>query len=102
MTVRIRPLARRDLKRHFRYIHQFNPDAAWGFRTAAFATIKQIAPHPGMGHQMGFRRVAGVRSIVITNYPNYLVFWRERVDHVEIVRVLHGMQNLPRFIRRQH
>jgi plasmid stabilization system protein ParE len=49
---------------------------------------------------MGFRRVAGVRSLVITGYTNYLVFWREHVDYVEIVRILHGMQNLPRFFRR--
>jgi len=54
MIVRFRPLARRDLKRHFRYIHQFNPDAAWAFRAAAFTTIKQIARHPAIGHQMDF------------------------------------------------
>jgi hypothetical protein len=54
MTVRVRPLARRDLKRHFRYIHQFNPAAAWAFRAAALTTIKQIARYPGLGHQMGF------------------------------------------------
>lgn len=68
MTIRIRPLARRDLKRHFRYIHQFNSDAAWGFRTAVLATIKQIGRHPGIGHQMDFRRWAGIRSIVIKEY----------------------------------
>ena len=102
MTVRIRPLARRDLKRHFRYIHQFNPDAAWSFRDAALATFKQISRHPALGHQMGFRRVAGVRSIVIADYPNYVVFWREQPGHVEIVRILHGMQHLPRFFRRKH
>jgi plasmid stabilization system protein ParE len=54
---------------------------------------------PAAGSQRSFRRIAGIRSRPIKGFENYLIFDREKRNKVEIVRVLHGMRNLPQFFR---
>lgn len=50
-----------------------------------------------MGSQRGFRKLIGIRSRAITGFRRYLVFYHMRGDSVVILRVLHGMMDLPRF-----
>ena len=43
-----------------------------------------------------FPGLADVRMLVVPGYHNYLVFYRERNEAVQVIAVLHGKRDLPR------
>jgi plasmid stabilization system protein ParE len=62
MNYTIRPAARRDLVRYWKIIRAENPDAADRFLEVAEQMFAEIARQPDLlGHDLGFRRHAGVR-----------------------------------------
>jgi plasmid stabilization system protein ParE len=97
MNYIVKARVRLDLKRHWRYIARDNVDAADRLLSAAEQTFDFIAAHPGLGSQRSFRKVSGVRSRAIEGFGSYLVFYQPRGEQVVILRVLHGMRDLPRF-----
>ncbi|WP_395742778.1 type II toxin-antitoxin system RelE/ParE family toxin [Prosthecobacter sp.] len=96
-TVTFNPVAIADLDEVTNHISQHNPDAAANVRTAILETAQYLEAHAGIGIRPRFSapRFAGIRFIPANDYPNYLLFYREGMDDVEILRVLHGAQNLP-------
>ena len=100
MNYLVKARARLDLQNHWRYIARDNLPAADRLLDAAEETFKFIAETPGIGSQRSFRKLAGVRSRAVTGFRNYLVFYQTRGETVVIVRVLHGMRDLPRFFCR--
>lgn len=101
MNYRVRPAARRDIIRYWKIIKADNPDAAARFLDEAEKAMQQIATHPALlGHEMGFRRHAGVRSFRLPPpFERYLIFFRLHPRHVEFKRLLHGARNLSRLFR---
>jgi plasmid stabilization system protein ParE len=103
MNYRVRPAARRDITRYWRIIKADNPDAAARFLDDVEKAMEQIAKHPALlGHEMGFRRHAGVCSFRLAPpFDRYLIFFRLHPRHVEFKRQLHGTRNLPRLFPRR-
>jgi len=101
MTYLVKARARLDLKSHWRYIGRDSVQAADHLLEAAQETFELLAGNPGIGSQRSFRKLAGIRSHAVTGFPNYLVFYETRRESVVILRVLHGMRDLPRFFRRK-
>jgi toxin ParE1/3/4 len=97
MSYLVKARARLDLKGHWRYIARDNLSAADRLLSAAEETFKLIAESPEIGSQRSFRRMVGIRSRAVTGFRNYLVFYHMRGEKVVIVRVIHGMRDLPRF-----
>ena len=97
MNYIIKARVRLDLKKHWRYIARDNVDAADRLLNAAEETFAFIAVNPELGSQRSFRKLVGVRSRAIAGFGNYLVFYQLRGDQVVILRLLHGMRDLPRF-----
>jgi toxin ParE1/3/4 len=83
-------------------IHEFisaeDPDAADRVLDAILESFYLLARNPQIGPRRRFKVDKGLRSWVIPEFSNYLVFYRELTDEtgVEIVRVLHGARNLNR------
>jgi|CZKM01.1.fsa_nt_gi toxin ParE1/3/4 len=96
MSFIVKGRARLDLKGHWRYIARDNVKAADRLLQATEETFLLIAEHPALGSQRSFRRIVGVRSRAVTGFRNYLVFYQMRGERVVILRVLHGMRDLPR------
>jgi toxin ParE1/3/4 len=96
MTYIVKGRARLDLKGHWRYIARDNAEAADRLLRAAEETFLFIAEQPTLGSQRSFLNIAGVRSRAVTGLKNYLVFYQMRGESVAILRVLHGMRDLPR------
>lgn len=94
-----RPAFFRDVDLCSFRIARDNPDAARRLISAAEATCEQIRNHPKIGHQEGFRKHAGIRSWRVEGFEKYLIFYRVNTESVEILRLLHGSRNLPRFVR---
>jgi toxin ParE1/3/4 len=89
----------RDLDHCATYIAKDNPDAARRLIEAAESTCRMLLSQPEIGHQERFRKQHGIRSWRVRNFENYLIFYRINADSVEILRLLHGAQDLPRFFR---
>jgi plasmid stabilization system protein ParE len=89
-----------DLDRIWNWLalDQDAPEAANRVRAAIEASFTLVALHPGIG---SFRwkqhpSLTEVRMFVVPQFRNYLIFYREKPDAVEIVAVLHGKRDLPR------
>ena len=78
------------------YICADNPDAADRVQEAIFEGFDLLARNPALGRKREFRRRQNIRSWVVTEFTNYLIFYRELPDgsSVEILRVLHGARDL--------
>jgi toxin ParE1/3/4 len=72
-----------------------NPEAAERFVTAAEGSFELLRQHPRIGRLRSFS-VPGVRSWVIPDFQNYLVFYVPTSTEVQILAVLHGAQDLTR------
>ncbi len=73
-----------------------NPEAADRVEEAIFDSFELLARNPALGRRRQFRRHQNIRSWVVTEFTNYLIFYRELTNGsgVEIVRVLHGARDL--------
>ena len=72
-------------------------EVAHRFATAAEKVFRDLAERPGLGSprwQWVHPQLVGLRSRPIPGFENWLVFYFPIDDGVEIVRVLHGAQDL--------
>jgi toxin ParE1/3/4 len=78
------------------YISNDNLDAGDRFIYAAEATFQQIAKLPKIGKISGFSHpeITQVRQYPIKGFKNYLIFYRLQTDEIDVMRVLHGAQEI--------
>lgn len=90
------PEALDDLELIWAFIATDDPEAADRVLEAAYGICKILAEHPELGRQRQFARpeLLGIRSFVITDFPNYIVFYRVQAPGIQIVRVLHGARDI--------
>lgn len=95
--VRVRPLADSEVDAHADYIARDSLDAALRFLNAVQEAYDQIGDHPGIGSRRyaSFPLLEGLRMWAVPDFGNYLVFYLERPDHVDVLRVLHGARDIP-------
>jgi toxin ParE1/3/4 len=99
MTLVVRPEADADVAAQWHYIAERDLTSADRYLLAISRRYQAIRRQPGIGHSEAFRKQQGIRSWRVEGFPRYLIFYREVQDHIEVLRVLHGMRNLPRFFR---
>ncbi len=88
--------ALRDLQSRSEYIRQQSPRAAIRFLNAAEATFRLLAAQPGLSarYDPDLRVLAELPFFPITRFKNDLVFYMPSTDGIEVLRVLHGAQDL--------
>lgn len=66
------------------------------FLDAAGATFRELARKPDLGALGEFRSpyLAGIRRWRVKGFKNYLIFYRQREDGIEVIRVLHGARDI--------
>lgn len=91
-----RPIVIQDLIAHATYISLDNLDASDRFLSAAEATFQRIAEFPTIGKLSGFStpKLAQMRQYPIKGFNKYIIFYQVHPETVEIIRVLHGSQDL--------
>lgn len=91
------PVALEDLEEIAGYIASDNPVASEDVREDILDTAENLGHQPGLGIRPRFssQRFAGIRFLPASQYPNYLLFYRELPNEVEVLRILHGARNLP-------
>jgi toxin ParE1/3/4 len=92
------PEAIDDLELIWAYIARDNGQAADDVIEAAYRLCGVLGDHPELGRVLEFSQTAlsGLRSFVVTDFPNYVIFYRVKGKAVEIVRVLHGARDIER------
>jgi toxin ParE1/3/4 len=102
MTKRIfiRPQASQDLEDHFAYITQNNREAALKFFDAVRLTIAQIARTSGIGSLYTTRnpRLQGLRKWAVKDFRKYLIFYFDREDSIEVVRILYAARDIAKIL----
>lgn len=98
MTVRIlrRLKAAEDAESIANHIAKDSLESALRFLENTESTLMELAESPGSGSRfeslrpelsnLFFRRIRG--------FPNHLIFFFQRADAIEVVRILHGAQDL--------
>lgn len=91
-----RPKAIEDVESHAMYIADGSIDAALRFLARAEQTIKGLAlfPESGGPFATSVPELAGLRTRLVRDFPNHVVFYIERDDSIEVIRVLRGGQDM--------
>jgi len=82
------------------YVGEGAEKAALGFIDALELAFARLSRHPAAGsaryaHELS---LPGLRHWPLTRYP-HLVFYFERPDHIDVWRVLHGVQHIPSWMQ---
>jgi toxin ParE1/3/4 len=95
-SVKKTPQAKRDLLEHVLYLAEINPDLADRFIEASEMAFEKLAQMPLKGKPQSFQspKLKGVRRWFIPGFDKYLVFYRPTKGGIELLRVLHGMQDV--------
>lgn len=90
-----------DLPGIYAFIAREDPRAAERVLAAIGATWDQLILHPGCGvpYPTRIAELQDVRMLTISDFANYLVFYRLEVDAVRVLYVVHGARHLPRLFR---
>ena len=89
-----------DLREIAVHIAKDNTDAAERFLVTAKETFELLKTHPGIGRLRSFS-IPGIRSWVISDFRNYVVFYIASKTEVQILAVLHGARDLPRVMEQR-
>jgi toxin ParE1/3/4 len=98
MTKRIviTPKASADLDGHFEYLAQYNLEAALKFFDAARQTFAQLARTPNIGSPYITKNptLQGLRRWTVKSFRTQLIFYFDRDDCIEIIRVLNAARDI--------
>ena len=72
-----------------------SPEIALGWHQEVMATVRRVEELPDVGRLRRELKPPGVRSLVLRRYPRYVLFYLWQEDEVEILRIKHGMMDLP-------
>ncbi len=91
-SILITPAAENDLINIWLYIARDNQDAADRVYQAAEETFESLLAAPQMGtlYQAKRPRLAGIRFFPVSKFKNYIIYYREHHQGIEIIRVLHS------------
>ncbi len=103
MKLVIRPAAREDILRQYRYylIEQDAEAAAERFLDAVRAAVESVFRRPGVGTRKIFGNVAlqGFRSWPVKGFPAIRIYYIASDEAVRVIRVLHGKRDIERLLK---
>lgn len=79
-----------DLDEIWLFIAQDNPEAADRFHDQLLAKFILLSKQPSIGRSRDELR-QNIRGFLL---GNYVIFYRDTPEHIEIVRVLHGARDI--------
>lgn len=97
-SIRITSIAHRDLVRQGQYLAERNPAAARRFLKAVQQSCRRLQDSPDLGEiwNDGATPDETYRCWSVRGFENYVLFYRIRLDTIEISRVLHAAQDADR------
>ena len=99
----VRPAARDDIVRQFRYyLLEDALEAATRFLEAVEESVEALCqmPHMGAPKQLKNPLLSGLRSWPVRGFEEILIFYIVQPDALRVVRVLHGRRDVKRILER--
>jgi toxin ParE1/3/4 len=97
VNVRYRPQCWLDLEAGVSYLaEEASPEVASQWHEEVLATVRRVENQPDLGKLRRDLAPPGIRSLIVRRYPRYLLFYRWHEDTIEVLRIKHGMMDLPR------
>jgi toxin ParE1/3/4 len=95
------PCVEEELGAIWEFIAKDNPEAARRVIDAARETFRNLARNPGLGRPWKFRRPRHqeIRYRTVSGFDNYVVFYREIPNGIQVHHVFHGARNIRKFLR---
>lgn len=92
--------ARKDIVEIAHFIAADSVEVGHRFYEMVDRTVEEVRGFPSMGRLWRPRsaRLGEVRFIPVRTFRQYLLFYRERANRVEVLRVMHGSRNLMRVL----
>ena len=101
----IRPAARDDIIRQFRYylVTENAPDAAFRFLDAVDDSIEQLLPlpHAGVPRYSKNPALEGLRSWPVKGFEDIRIYYLLLPNVLRVVRVLHGRRDVQGILARE-
>ena len=100
----IRPAAKDDILRQFRYyLLEDALEAATHFLDAVDESIEAICKRPNIGAPKRLKNpiLSGLRSWAVKGFEDVLIFYVVQPDDLRVVRVLHGRRDIWRILERE-
>ena len=94
-SFRLAPEAARDIEEIWEYIARDSVRAARRVRLGLLAACRRLAQHPGLGHR---REDLTDKPVLFWPVYSYLIIYNPATEPLEIVRILHGAQDIPRLL----
>ncbi len=98
MKLRIRKhrTMKRDALQIYVFIGEDNLDAAERFLRALNQDLHNLAEMPGMGAKRSFTnpKLADIRSWPVSDFHNYLIFYRFDESELHALRAIHGARDI--------
>jgi plasmid stabilization system protein ParE len=96
VNVIYRPQFWLDLEAGVSYLAQeASPEVASRWYEEVRATVRRVENQPDLGRLRRDLIPPGIRSLIVRRYPRYLLFYSWHDDTIEILRIKHGMMDLP-------
>ncbi len=100
----IRPKARDDIIRQFRYyLLEDALEAATRFLDAVAGSVETVCVMPEMGAPKHFKNpvLAGLRSWPVKDFEDTRIYYVIQGDVLRVVRVLHGRRDIRKILERE-
>jgi toxin ParE1/3/4 len=92
----VRPKAWLDIEESMTWLRErADNQIAIRFWQSAQETFAALARQPGLGRLRADLKPLGLRSWQVDGFEKWLIFYLTGETEVEIIRVRHGMMNLP-------
>jgi toxin ParE1/3/4 len=85
-----------ELDEIWNYIAQNNIDAADRWIAKLLDACETVARHPRMGHT---REELTDKAVLFWPVDNYLIIYRIRPDHIEVMAITRGSRDIPSYLR---
>ncbi len=96
---RLTPAAIDDLDEIWNFIFRDDPRAADAVEREIRSSFAMLAKVPLSGRARRELTRLPVRFWTVARYPNYIVVYKPDSEPIEIIRVVHGMQDLKRILK---
>ena len=93
----ITPEAERNIEDIGDYLEERNPSVARRFTRSVGETIEMLLRNPNLGERLHTDLLGQIRYRTVIDFKNYLIFYRQVGDVLEIIRVLHGASDYEKF-----
>ena len=95
LSLSILPAAENDLSEIGDYFDERNDTLSHKFYGQFWKTVQTLARSPALGERCRFRNPAtkDMRVWQVDGFSNYLIFYRQGGDQLEILRILHGARD---------